>query len=220
MMTVEPNPREQEKKSQRKGVGEKKSTKKTKISIPKNLQQFPSDRFQRWNQQLKNEPRDVTWRQMSLITSRNMTNEPHDVAWRGTNMSLMNDDVTWRRITGRWGPLGRRPSGVLLATVELLEGLELLDQLLVLPLQHGHSVLEAAHVLLLLPSALLGRFSETNELNVNAFQKANEFRHSAKKGGVSEVLVPGKSMKNQAGSCRPKGQKSQNEWEIPEKKPK
>lgn len=53
----------------------------------------------------------------------------------------------------------RGSSIVLLLAVELLQRLELLDQGLVLVLQHGHSVLQALDVLLLLAPALAGRLS-------------------------------------------------------------
>jgi len=49
-----------------------------------------------------------------------------------------------------------------LATVQVLQRLQLLNQLLVLLLQRRYPVLQTLHVLFLLPSTLLGRFSATN----------------------------------------------------------
>ena len=50
--------------------------------------------------------------------------------------------------------VGGGDSGQLLLTVELLERLELLNQRLVLVLEHGHPALQTLDVLLLLPPTL------------------------------------------------------------------
>lgn len=52
---------------------------------------------------------------------------------------------------------------LVLLTVELLERLQLVDERLVLRLQHGHPVLQAFDVLLLFPTALLRRLASQPE---------------------------------------------------------
>ena len=61
---------------------------------------------------------------------------------------------TWK---SQWFTAAGGGSGQLLLAVELLERLELLDERLVLVLQHGHATLQTLDVLLLLPPALARR---------------------------------------------------------------
>ena len=72
-------------------------------------------------------------------------------------MVLGSRDVSFRLLSSYfWFLLST--SIVLLLAVELFEGFELLDEGFVLVLQHGHSVLQALDVFLLLAPAFPGRF--------------------------------------------------------------